>query len=156
MPSSKSKSKPDLTLLLAEDDVIIRLVLADHLRECGLCVIEAASAEEAKTILTAGAKIDFMLADAELAGPVNGFALAQWVRRNRPGVAVVLSAGAHNKAEAAYDMCRRTAKKDGHGEPASLRDRIASLTAERDRRLRKSSTAAVRARRLRGDKRSSN
>ena len=53
-------------------------MLADHLRGCGLNVLEAASAEEAKTILLAGAKVDFMLADAQLAGPVSGFALAQW------------------------------------------------------------------------------
>ena len=153
MPSARSKSKPELTLLLAEDDVIVRLVLAGHLRGCGLNVIEAASAEEAKTILLAGSKVDFMLADAQLAGPISGFALAQWVRKNRPSIAVVLSAGLTNKTQAAHDMCRRAVKKDGHGDPISLHDRIASMTTERDRRSRKPSTATIPVRRLRGDKR---
>jgi hypothetical protein len=53
-------------------------------------------------------------------------------------------------------MCKRTTRKDGHGDPISLHDRIASMTAERDRRSRKPSTASISVRRLRGDKSWSN
>lgn len=157
MPVPKSKKpSPTIILLLAEDDVLVRFALAEHLRSCGLGVIEAASAQEAKTVLLAGAKVDIVLADAQLAGPVSGFALAQWVRRNRPGLAVVLSAGLSNKAQAAHDMCTRAAKRHGRGDPAGLYDRIAAMIAERDRRARKSSSASATVRRLHSAKRSSN
>lgn len=154
MPGPKSKSrKTNTTLLLAEDDVIVRLVMAEHLRACGLTVIEAASAQEAKIILLTGAKVDIMMADAQLAGPVSGFALAQWVRRNRPGIAVVLTGGLKSKAEAAHDMCERAAKQTPSGDPTSLHDRIAAMIAERDRRLRKPSSARLSIPRLRDKKR---
>lgn len=133
MPSAKSSRKPR-TLLLAEEDVIVRLGLATYLRECGFVVIEAASAVEARAVLMAGPKIDILYADAQLAGPESGFALAQWVRRHRPSVRVILTATLMNKAEAAADLCSRR-------DAVWLKDHIASMIAERTRRERKPSSS---------------
>ena len=49
---------PQLTLLVAESDVIIRLALSEYLRACGIIVLETADSVEAKAILQAGLKID--------------------------------------------------------------------------------------------------
>lgn len=154
MPAAKVKSSLP-SILIAEKDVIVRLTLAEHLRSCGLMVYEAASAMEAKAILIAGVRIDILLSDAQLAGPISGFALAQWVRRNRPGVAVILTGALHGKAQAATELCERAAKRPSPHDAVTLSDRIAAMMAERDRRMRRPSTASQRTPRQRERKRQS-
>jgi CheY-like chemotaxis protein len=39
------------TILVVEDDVLIRMPIAQYLRDCGNRVIEAVSADEAMTVL---------------------------------------------------------------------------------------------------------
>jgi len=39
------------TILLVEDEILTRTVIAEYLRECGYKVIEAASADEAIVVL---------------------------------------------------------------------------------------------------------
>lgn len=126
------------TILVAEDDVLIRIAIAEYLRDCGFRVIEASGGLEAKTVLQHGPDINVLFADARLAGSDNGFALAQWTRRYRPQVTIVLSAGLAKKSEAAAQLCSRNQSPPP---PAShLRDRIQAMRAHhvhrpvRDRR----------------------
>ena len=90
MPAKSKSQNSERTILLADEDVIVRLAIADYLRGCGLQVLEAASSQEAKAILQAGRRVDVLFSDAQLAGAESGFALAQWLRRNRPDVEIVL------------------------------------------------------------------
>ena len=93
-------------VLVVEDEVLIRLVIADYLRECGFKVYEAGNAREAVEILESDeAAIDLVFSDIRLPGEMNGFALAQWVRKNRPSVPVVLTSGDSKKSEAAKELC---------------------------------------------------
>ena len=57
---SPASQKPAV-LLLVEDEVLIRLALADHLRECGFTVLEAASVDEAKAFFTEGWRLTSFL-----------------------------------------------------------------------------------------------
>jgi DNA-binding response OmpR family regulator len=123
------------TILLTEADVIVRLILAEHLRHCAI-VVEAASAQEARAVLVAGPPIDIMIADAQLAGgDETGFALAQWVRRYRPQIEVIMTASVTHKAQAAADFCARYPATKAV-ETAALSQRIRAMLAERKRRLR--------------------
>jgi CheY-like chemotaxis protein len=93
-------------ILVVEDEVLIRLVIADYLRECGFKVYEAGNAAEALEILEAdNTKIDLVFSDVRMPGEMDGFALAQWVRRNRPGLPVILTSGDRKKSEVARDLC---------------------------------------------------
>jgi CheY-like chemotaxis protein len=93
-------------VLVVEDEVLIRLVIADYLRECGFKVYEAATALEAIEILESDkAAIDLVFSDVRLPGEMSGFTLAQWVRKNRPGVPIVLTSGDARKSEAAKELC---------------------------------------------------
>ena len=130
MPRKSAKKSADRTVLLAEEDVIVRLGLSDYLRTCGWTVLEAATAEEAKAILGAGPQIGILISDAQLAGEETGFALATWVRRHRPGVRVILAAALATKTEAVAGLCDR----DDEG---VLRLRIRAMFAERTRRMRR-------------------
>lgn len=130
-------------LLLVEADVIIRFSLAEYLRACGLTVIESASAQEAKQVLVAGPDIDVLMSDAILAGGENGFALAQWVRRHRPDVEVILTSSVINKAQAANEFCGRDPARQAPCDAAGLATRIHTMIAERKRRMRPPSNTAA-------------
>ena len=74
-------------VLVVEDEVLIRMVIADYLRTCGYRVIEAASADEALVILQhTEFQVDVVFSDIEMPGSMDGFALSKWLRANRPGV----------------------------------------------------------------------
>jgi CheY-like chemotaxis protein len=52
--------------------------IAQYLRDCGYRVLEAASVDEAMTILQkSDTHIDVVLSDVEMPGPMNGFGFAQ-------------------------------------------------------------------------------
>lgn len=141
MPSTKSQTAK--TVLLAEDDVIVRLAVAYYLRHCGFVVLEASGALEARSILLAGPKVDILLSDAQLAGAENGFALAAWLRRHRPDVKVLLTATTATKIEAARSLCTHTP----HHEVKTLETRIRTMMAERARRSRRPASSAAPGRR---------
>jgi DNA-binding NtrC family response regulator len=94
------------TILIVEDEVLIRLALADYLQECAFKVFEAANATEAIEILRSDqAAIDVVLTDVHLSGEMNGFGLAAWVRSNGHDVAFILTSGDSRMATAAKELC---------------------------------------------------
>ncbi len=127
------------TILVAEDDVLVRIAIADYLRGCGFRVIEAAGGQEAKMVLQHGPAIHVMLADARLAGEDNGFVLAQWARRYRPRMTVILSVSLEQKSEAAASLC--SGSKIAPPPSSHLRERINSLRQPSNRGSRRATTA---------------
>jgi CheY-like chemotaxis protein len=97
---------PLQTVLVVEDEVLIRLVIADYLRECGYKIYEAVSADEAVQILqTPEVSVDIVFSDVEMPGGMDGFGLARWVRTNKPGVKVILTSGAERSADIVGTLC---------------------------------------------------
>lgn len=138
------------TILLVEEDVIVRFGLAEYLRACGFTVIEAPNGADARAVLVAGPAIDVLMSDAQLAGGENGFALAQWVRRHRPNVEVLLMSSLAQKSQIASDFCARYPDRKTLSDATGLTSRVQAMLAERKRRTRPpSSTADVKARRRR-------
>src|SRR5262245_49587146 len=79
------------TVLVVEDEVLIRATIAGYLRECEYRAIEATNGDEALAVLRQpGIAIDVLFSDVEMPGSINGYALAQWVRAHRPEITVVL------------------------------------------------------------------
>ena len=97
---------PPPTILVVEDDVLIRSVVAGYLRDCGFDVIEANGADEAIRMLQAEVRIDVVFSDIQMPGSMDGFGLAQWVRRERPSLKVILTSGAVRMPEAAGGPAR--------------------------------------------------
>lgn len=96
---------PPPVILVVEDEVLVRSVVAAYLRECGFDVIEAGGAEEAIRVLQAEIRVDIVFSDVNMPGSMDGFGLAQWVRRERPWLKVILTSGAARTAQAAGDLC---------------------------------------------------
>jgi DNA-binding NtrC family response regulator len=97
--------QPPPTILVLEDEILIRFPVSDYLRDCGYRVLEASSAAEAQAILRSGEPVEIMFSDINLAGDINGFAMAQWVRREYPDVKIILTSGVRRVAEQAGDLC---------------------------------------------------
>lgn len=79
------------SVLVVEDEVLVRLTVADYLRDCGYQVCEAVNAREAKAMLNAR-PIDLVFSDVNMPGE-NGFALAEWIMLRHPAMPVVLTSG---------------------------------------------------------------
>jgi DNA-binding NtrC family response regulator len=96
---------PD-TILVVEDDVLVRMPISQYLRDCGYKVIEAANADEAMTVLLhKETVIDILFTDIEMPGTLDGFELAKWVREHRPGVDVILAGTLPRTVEQAKKLC---------------------------------------------------
>lgn len=132
-PAPQSKRT---TILLVEADVIVRFALGEYLRTCDLIVIEAVSADDAKAIFAAGPKIDVLLCDAQLADHGSGFVLAQWVRRYRGEVEVMLTGSIAGKAQAAAELAARLPECRPPNDAQGLTAKLNAMLAERKRRLR--------------------
>jgi len=94
MPDDGSQiHAPAQTILFVEDEALIRMDMAEFLRECGYRVHEAASAAEAMEALQAKFAIDLVFTDINLPGGMNGLELAEWILSNRPGVKTLITTG---------------------------------------------------------------
>jgi CheY-like chemotaxis protein len=79
------------TLLLVEDELLLRWPTGEYLRDAGYRVIEAASASEAIAVLASGARVDLVFSDVNLADEMNGHALASWLASNHPQTPMLLT-----------------------------------------------------------------
>jgi CheY-like chemotaxis protein len=80
-------------VLLVEDEVLIRALLAEALRAAGLCVVEAANADEAWDYLQAGGEASLLFSDIQMPGSMNGVELARRVKERFPGIKLLLTSG---------------------------------------------------------------
>lgn len=86
------RSPSSVSVLVVEDDFLVRLCAADALSEAGFDVLQAASAPDALRILENG-PVDVVFTDINMAGAFDGAELARRVRRRWPDTAVVITSG---------------------------------------------------------------
>ena len=125
---------PERTILVVEDEVLVRLVIAEYLRECGYRVHEAAHAQEAIAVLESpDVTIDIVFSDVVMPGNLDGFGLARWVRAHRPHVEVILTSTIDRSAEIAGMLCEAGPLLSKPYEPQGVVERIKQLIARADR-----------------------
>jgi CheY-like chemotaxis protein len=83
---------PRQTILVVEDEFMIRADTAEVLTEEGLEVIEASDAEEALDVLATRRDVTVLFTDVNLPG-MDGLQLARLVRRRWPGISVIVTSG---------------------------------------------------------------
>ena len=81
------------TVLVVEDEILVRYALAMALRAQGLKVLEASSAGEALALLSSGLPVQVLFSDIQMPGALDGVALAGTVRERYPEVATILTSG---------------------------------------------------------------
>jgi DNA-binding NtrC family response regulator len=96
------------TILIVEDDILVRMPIAQYLRDCGYKVIEASNSDEAmQVLLHRETSVDVVFSDIEMPGAVDGFGLAKWIRQHRPGLDVLLAGTVPRAVENAKDLCEQ-------------------------------------------------
>jgi two-component system NtrC family sensor kinase len=84
------------TLLLVEDDVAVRHVLAEVLQRSGATVLQAGSGEEALKVMATAPPLDLVITDIGLSGELNGYQFADAARRMREGLSFLFISGYSN------------------------------------------------------------
>ncbi|HEY6924166.1 MAG TPA: PAS domain-containing protein [Steroidobacteraceae bacterium] len=111
------------SILLVEDDEEVATLVSEMLRELGYSVTRAASSDAALGALADGRIVDLVFSDIMMPGPMNGFELAQEIRRRRPHQKILLTSGYPDAA---------SRSDEGHGfvilpKPYEIQDLKASL-----------------------------
>lgn len=81
------------TVLVVEDEVVLRMAVSAHLRDVGFIVVEAVSADEAIELVSANRAIQLVFSDVMMPGTMNGNELAAWISGRYPEIRVLLASG---------------------------------------------------------------
>ncbi|MEO0773223.1 MAG: response regulator [Pseudomonadota bacterium] len=84
---------PDKTILIVDDDMGTRQLLARHLRDQQLEVFEADTGDAAIIVMETGLQPDLLLTDIVMPGAIQGPELAQKARALMPGLPVLFMSG---------------------------------------------------------------
>lgn len=87
---------------------MVRMTIAEYLRDCGYTVLEAGDAQQAMAIVDTDRSVNLVFSDVRMPGPVDGFGLAQWLRRTHPDIAVLLTSGYNHMRSLPPDLMRGT------------------------------------------------
>jgi signal transduction histidine kinase/DNA-binding response OmpR family regulator len=81
------------TILLVEDDDLVRGAVSHMLGSMGYGVIDARDGQAAAEILDRGTDVDLLFTDLVMPGGLSGLALAAEARKRRPGLQILLTSG---------------------------------------------------------------
>jgi signal transduction histidine kinase/PAS domain-containing protein len=91
--SAIPKAKCGETILVVDDEPLVRMVAVEILEELSYQVLEAEDAQSALKVLQARQDIDLLLTDVGLPGGMNGRQLADAIRTSRPDLKVLFVTG---------------------------------------------------------------
>ena len=81
------------TILVVEDDSLVRDYVLTQLHSMGYITLDAANAAEALAIVEAGKEFDLLFTDVIMPGTMNGRQLANEIRNSRPALKVLYTSG---------------------------------------------------------------
>jgi DNA-binding response OmpR family regulator len=81
-------------------------------------------------VLKTNERVDIVFSDVQMPGSLDGFELAQWLRRERPGVKVILTSGVPRAASAAGELCEDGPLITKPYTPQQVERRIRALLAQ--------------------------
>ncbi len=80
-------------VLIVEDEALLRMLAVYFLEDEGFVVLEAATAEEAVSILESRADIGVLFTDVNMPGTMDGLGLATHVAERWPHIRLVVTSG---------------------------------------------------------------
>lgn len=109
------KSLPP-TILIVEDDPILRFLTANMVEDAGFVAIEAADADEAVAILEARSDIALLLTDIDMAGSMDGLTLAHAARKRWPPIKIIIVSARGQPLDSSMPTDSRFFGKPYHGD----------------------------------------
>jgi PAS domain S-box-containing protein len=83
----------DETVLIVEDDALVRKYVVTQVASLGYATLEAANAAEALNIIDAGTAIDLLFTDVIMSGAMNGRQLVDEALKRRPALKTLFTSG---------------------------------------------------------------
>ncbi|MDR3529426.1 MAG: response regulator [Rhodopila sp.] len=117
------------TVLVVEDEAMVRITITEYLRDCGYNVVEACDAAEAIAAVDTAGPIDLVFSDVRMPGRMDGFGLAEWFLSHHPGVPVLLTSGYNGGRAFAADGLPGVRLIDKPYSQIQVEQRIARLLA---------------------------
>jgi CheY-like chemotaxis protein len=99
------------TILIVEDEPMIRLSAADDLQALGFQVFEADNADVAMALLERNPAIEVLFTDIQMPGTMDGMALAALVGKRWPDIVIVITSGQVRPNPAQLAGCTRFVSK---------------------------------------------
>lgn len=116
------------TILVVEDDALIRMMATDLVEDLGYAVFEVESADAAITMLEKHDEITIVFTDIHMAGSMDGLQLAALTHVRWPAVGFVIVSGEHAaKADQMPSGSKFFAKPYN---PAAVRDALLQMSNE--------------------------
>jgi CheY-like chemotaxis protein len=81
------------TVLVVEDDEVLRMCAAEVVADAGFTPVEAANADEAVAILESRSDIALVFTDIQMPGSMDGLGLARTVHDRWPAIKIILVSG---------------------------------------------------------------
>lgn len=96
----QSMSAADRSILIVEDEALIRFNLVDFFEDAGFRVLDTGNADEAIALLQRDRGVRVVLTDIQMPGTMDGLRLAHYIRDRFPPTLLFLTSGALNPAAA--------------------------------------------------------
>jgi CheY-like chemotaxis protein len=90
VPSDSGEQHPEHTIMVVEDELLLRLDLANQLHSAGFEVIQSQSADDALKLLATKIDVDLILTDIRMPGQVDGLGLVSFVQRQDRRIKIIL------------------------------------------------------------------
>lgn len=84
---------PKPTVLVVEDEPLVRELILVEFEDAGFDVLQALDGEQAEALLESGERIDLLFTDLRLPGVIDGWDVALTARRLRPEIPVIYATG---------------------------------------------------------------
>jgi len=88
-PEGSPSGRLRQSILVVEDEFLIRWMLSEELRSAGYHVIEACDASEALSAMKA-VRPDLVISDVRMPGPLDGLDLLAWVKENLGALPMII------------------------------------------------------------------
>src|SRR5438034_8708394 len=92
-PSINPTSTAPVTILIVEDDELVRELGVEFLSDAGFEILEASNGEEALSLLETNPNITVLFTDINMPGPLDGIALASIAAVQWPHLAIIIGSG---------------------------------------------------------------
>lgn len=122
MSSEHPAAKP--TVLIVEDEMILRMRAVDMVEDAGFAPLEAVNADDALALLESRSDIELLLTDIQMPGSMNGLKLAHAVHERWPSIKIILVSGKLTPTES-----DRPTHSRFFGKPIEPQQMIAELQA---------------------------
>jgi CheY-like chemotaxis protein len=88
------------TILVVEDEILIRMATVATLEDAGYSVLEAQNSPEALQILSGHAEVSILVTDVRMSGSMDGLALVAQVRLDHPAIRAIVVSGTTSATQA--------------------------------------------------------